>query len=217
VRAVNLMPRDERRAQLESGRLPLVVAAGGVVVVTAAAFFLASSASDSASDTKVELQAVETAIALVPEGSGAGVTAGMFVRERSDRVAALSAALTSRTAFDRALREISLVLPGDAWLTRLEATAPAPAEPLAGAVPTPQVGAPAGVTIEGATYSHDSVATVLARLAVVPSLANVRLTSTALVEPQAGELSDSSQTGSKGARRFVTFVVSASIRTGDAS
>jgi hypothetical protein len=77
------------------------------------------------------------------------------------------------------------------------------------------------VTIEGATYSHDSVATVLARLAVVPSLANVRLTSTALVEPQVGESSDSSEpaapTASKRGKPFVTFVVSASVRTGDAS
>jgi Tfp pilus assembly protein PilN len=221
MRAVNLMPRDERRPRLETGRLPLVVAAGGVVVVTAAAFFLASSASSSASETKVELQAVETAIALAPKASGPTVNAGTFVQERSDRVAALAAALKSRTAFDRVLREISLVLPGNAWLTQLEASAPATAVPVPGAVPTPQTGVTRGVTIQGATYSHESVATVLARLSLVPSLSNVQLTSTALVEPQAEEASGPGQpaapTPRKRAKTFVTFVVAASVRTGEGS
>jgi hypothetical protein len=221
VRAVNLMPRDERGARLELGRLPLIAAAGGVVLVTAASFLLASSASGSASDSKAELQAIEAAIARVPKGPGAAVNAGELVQERSNRVAALSAALTSRTAFDRVLREISLVLPADAWLTQLQASAPAPAVPLPGAVPTPQTGATKDVTIQGATYSHDSVATVLARLAVVPSLTDVRLTSAALVEPQVEEASTPSGSGpamprasGKRGKRFVTFVVSASVRTG---
>jgi Tfp pilus assembly protein PilN len=221
MRAVNLMPRDERGARLEMGRLPLIAAAGGIVLVTAASFFLASSASGSATDSKAELRAIEAAIAQVPKDPGGAVDAGTLTQERSNRVAALSAALTSRTAFDRVLREISLVLPANAWLTQLEATAPAPAVPLPGAVPTPQTGATAGVTIQGATYSHDSVATVLARLSVVPSLTNVRLTSTALVEPQAEDTSISgettSTTQSKRGKRFVTFVVSASVRAVGAS
>jgi Tfp pilus assembly protein PilN len=211
MRAVNLMPRDERRARLEAGRLPLLAAAGGVVVVTAVAFLIASSASGSASDSEAELQAIEAAIAQVPKEPGAAVSAGMLAQERSNRVSAFSAALASRTAFDRVLREISLVLPEDAWLTHLEASAPAEAEPLAGAVPPPQTGAVPGVTIQGATYSHDSVATVLARLAVVPTLTDVRLTSTSLVEPQAEEGEEGSPVS--GGKPFVTFVVSASVRT----
>jgi hypothetical protein len=230
VRAVNLMPRDERRARFDTGRLPLLAAAGGVVVVSALAFFLSSSASGNASDVKAELRAVETAIALAPKGSGgAPVNTGALAQERSDRVAALSAALQSRTAFDRVLREISYVLPRKAWLTKLEATAPGPAVPLEGAAPTPQGGAPAGVTIEGATYTHDAVAKVLARLSVVPSLTNVRLKSTALVEPQADatpEPQPSKPRGKKSKKKkkptprpksFVTFVVTASVRTGGQS
>jgi Tfp pilus assembly protein PilN len=219
MRAVNLMPRDERRARLEAGRLPLIAAAGGVVLVTALAFFVASSASGSASDSRAELQALEATIALLPKAQGTGATVGTLAQERSDRVAALSAALASRTAFDRVLRDVSLVLTGNVWLTRLEATAPAPAAPLEGAVPTPQAGVASGVTIEGSTYSHDSVATVLARLAVVPSLTDVRLTSTALVEPQVdeGSASEGPATARKRGRPFVTFTVSAAVRTGGAS
>jgi Tfp pilus assembly protein PilN len=208
MRAVNLMPRDERRERLEMGRLPLFAAVGGIVAVTAAAFFLASSASGSADETKAELQAVEAAIEQLPTAPDSDVSVGTLVQERSNRVAALAAALSSRTAFDRVLRDISLVLPENAWLTQLEASGSQVAAP--GAAVPPGTEGTSTVVIKGATFSHETVATVLARLSVVPSLANVRLTSTALVAPQEDESSTM-----KTAKPFITFDVSASIKTGD--
>src|SRR5687768_17364662 len=129
MRAVNLMPRDERRARLELGRLPLLGAVGGVVVVTAGAFLLASSASGTADDLKAEVQALEIAVARLPAAQGSAVSSGAIVQERSNRVAALSAALASRTSYDRILREISLVLPADVWLTTFTASSGAAALP----------------------------------------------------------------------------------------
>jgi Tfp pilus assembly protein PilN len=217
VRAVNLLPRDERRERLQSARPVLVLAGGGVIVATAFAMFLASSAAGDASDSRTELQAVETEIANLPKVEDAVVTHGTIVRERSDRVAALSAALSTRVPFDRLLREISSVLPADAWLTQLDAIAPASVVPAAaGAAPPPPTSTtPAGVTIEGATYSHDSVARVLARLSVVPSLADVRLTSSARVEPQKASPNGNGTAKPLGPRKpFVTFIVTASLRTG---
>jgi Tfp pilus assembly protein PilN len=210
MRAVNLMPRDERRARLEMGRLPLLAAAGGVVVITAVAFLLSSSASGSADETRAELQAVEAAIAQLPKDEESPVNVGSLVEERSQRVAALAAALTSRAAFDRLLRELSYVFPEDAWLTQLEATAPVASTPVDPGAPPPQA-AVSGVSIEGATYSHDSVATVLARLSVVPSLSDVRLIGTTLVEPQAQEGKR------KGGKPFVSFNISASVRAAGSS
>ena len=141
------------------------------------------------------------------------MSSGAIVQERSDRVAALSAALASRTAYDRVLREISLVLPAEVWLTTLEASSGAGAALPEGVPPVQAVPTRTGVTIEGATYSHESVATVLARLSLVPSLSGVRLSATALVDPQSAD----PQPGRKTGKPFVTFVVSASVRTGDPS
>ena len=221
MRAVNLLPRDVERERLQGARVPLFAAAGGVVVVTALAMFLASSATGDANDRRTELQAVDAATRALPRSEEQFVTQGTLIRERSDRVAALAAALETRVPFQRVLREISYVLPEDTWLTQLSATAPAPVVPVAaGAAPPPPTSttaAPAGVTIEGATYSHDSVARFLARLSVVPSLENVQLTSSARVEPQtespSGEGPGQPQTQSP-RKRFVTFIVSASLRTG---
>jgi Tfp pilus assembly protein PilN len=142
------------------------------------------------------------------------VDTAALVQERSDRESALAVALTGRVAFDTLMRQISLVLPEDAWLTQLSATAPAPAatEEAAAAAPAPESDS---VTIQGATWSHDGVAVVLGRLGALPTLTGVRLTGSTRVEPQEAE-------GSSGADRqpgkpYVTFVISATMSTGDES
>jgi hypothetical protein len=223
MRAVNLLPRDEQRAPLEGVRIAFLAAAGGVVLVTAAAVFLSFSASGTIEDRESELAAIEQQIEALPRTPRSEVSQGVLLRERSDRVAALAAALTGRVAFDRLFREVSYVFPNDAWLTHFEATAPDPAAPeVEGAAPPPPGTEAAGVTIQGATYTHDKVAVVLARLALVPSLENVQLTSTSRVDPQVlaaqprpGEPSQPTATTKRG-RPFVTFVVSADLRAGEA-
>ncbi|HET8893229.1 MAG TPA: PilN domain-containing protein, partial [Gaiellaceae bacterium] len=82
-------------------------------------------------------------------------------------LAAVSSALSQRIAWDRILREFSLVLPTDVWLTTLTLTTP-PAGPLS----------TTGVSLSGTTYSYDSVARLLSRLSLVPDLGQVTLAST---------------------------------------
>ncbi len=208
MRAVNLLPADHRRKSLDaSARTPLLVAGAGIALVTVAATLVASLAALDASDTRSRLEAVEKAIAELPQPEQTAVNAAELAQERADRSSALAAALTGRVSFDRLLRQISLVLPDDAWLTQLEAAAPTvSADPAAAADDS------AGVTIQGATWTHDRVAVVLARLAAIPTLTNVRLTGTTRVAPQEGESGEG-----KPVRPHVTFVVSASVRTGEGS
>ena len=125
MRAVNLLPRDEQRERLQSARTSLFIAGGGVIVATAFAMFLASSASGDASDSRAELQAVETEIANLPKVADAVVTHGAIVR--SARIEQRRSPLRSRREFPSiaSCGEISFVLPGDAWLTQLDAIAPA--------------------------------------------------------------------------------------------
>lgn len=227
MRAVNLLPRDEQRPRLEGGRIPLIAAAGGVAAVTVGAVLLAFSASGTADERRAELAVVQAAIAQLPKAPDQAISQGTLVQERTDRVTALSAALSSRFAFDRLFREISYVIPKDAWLTGLRAVIPASAAAgsTTGAPATASTGTE-DVTIEGATYSHDSVARVLSRLSVVPSLENIRLTASARVvsQPTAAETSSSEKTYSKKSKKpkkakakkraVVTFTISASLRSG---
>ena len=105
------------------------------------------------------------------------------------------------------------MLPEDAWLTGLTASAPVIAVPTgapAGGAAPATTSIP-GVTIQGATYSHQSVARVLARLAALPTLTDVRLTASARVVPAA---EDDAKKSAKKQRPVVTFTVTAGLRSG---
>lgn len=220
MRAVNLLPRDTERTRTELGRTPLLAAAGGFAAVTVGAVMLFMSASGTAGDRRAELEAIEDAITLVPSGGRPAVSQAVLVQERTDRVAALAAALSTRVAFDRLFRELSLVLPEDAWLTGITAAAPVETAPTGAPAGTPPAAPTAaqGVTIQGATYSHESVARVLGRLSVIPSLEDVRLSASARVEPQTAAGAGGTQpTKKKKQKTVVTFTVAATLRTGSAT
>jgi hypothetical protein len=220
MRAVNLLPRDEPRARLEGKRPSVLAAVGGMGVVTVAAVLLGLSASGAADDKKDELASVKAAIARLPRTEQPVVSSGLITQERTDRIAALSAALSTRVPFDRLLRQVSLVLPADAWLTGFKASAPATlaqAAGTSGSTSAPALTTDEGVTIEGATYSQESVVRVLSRLAIVPALQDIRLVASAVVVPQSSP-SATSGTGSapaqKSGKKVVTFSIAASLRTG---
>jgi Tfp pilus assembly protein PilN len=220
MRAVNLLPRDEQRARFEGAKPPFLIAAGGVVLVTIAATLLSFSAAGTADEREAQIADVERQIAELPKAPRSEVSQGTLVRERADRTTALAAALTTRVPFDRLLREISYVFPRNAWLTQFEATAPEAALPEGGGAPPPpqtQQEETPGVTIQGAAFTHEGVATVLTRLALVPSLENVQLTASVLVEPQAEAANPTNQgpaAPTARTRAHVTFIVTASLKTG---
>ena len=213
MRAVNLLPRDVERQRSDGGRAPLLVAAGGIAAVTAAAIVLFISASSSVDDQRAELESIEAAIARITDSSQSALVPGAVARERTDRVAALSAALTTRVPLDRLLRELAFVLPDDAWLTGLSAVAPADATVAAPVTTT----ATQGVMIQGATYSLASVARVLSRLAAIPSLDNVRLTASARVVPAAEGSSGARPQPKSTQKTVVTFSIAATLRPGSGS
>jgi Tfp pilus assembly protein PilN len=207
MRAVNLLPKDEsRRSAGGPSRLPLVAAAGGAALVTVLSGAALLSARGEAEALRSQVVALEEAIARAP---------------RPDVTPALPAT-SSRVPFDRLLREIALVLPEGAWLTGITATTPSPTASAGTASASPAGTEPEqGVTIEGVATSHESVARVLSRLAVVPSLAHVQLAGTNRVDLE----QPTAATGDRSARAvqrprrpsLVTFTVNASVRPGGSS
>jgi Tfp pilus assembly protein PilN len=181
MKAVNLLPRDDRR-QRRAGRgndPRLIGGVVGTVLVTAilAAWFLTASSGVAKNQERLDAVSSELAATPVPQPSAPG--SSQLEQEKSARVTALSSALGGRLAWDRLLREISLVLPEDVWLTSLSAQAPS-------AAAAADVTAPAGFSINGKTYSHDGVARLLARLSVVPHLSSVQLQSSTRATSETG-------------------------------
>jgi Tfp pilus assembly protein PilN len=179
MRAVNLLPTEDRGGRGRPPAAPLAVAGVGVLLasVLAAGFF---SASGKVDEREQELTAVERQVAAAKRAAKPSKPARPGrTAERDQRLTALNDALAKRLAWDRVLRDVSLVLPDDVWLSSLRADAPEAAE--AGSEPTtPAAGRT--LTFTGFTYSQESVARLLRRLGLSRELGNVRLQQSSVTE-----------------------------------
>jgi type IV pilus assembly protein PilM len=192
--AVNLLP--SKKEARERRRQPNFVALGGVlgaVAVTAALSLWFLSASGAVSERQSEVDALHAELAAIPAPAPRDTSGDVLEQEKAARVTALSAALGQRIPWDRVLRELSLVTPNDVWLTTLQATSPTSSAATTGG----------GFSIGGRTYSHDSVARLLARLSLVPDLEQVKLEKSTLNKVEGKDI--------------VEFTIGASIRARGAS
>jgi Tfp pilus assembly protein PilN len=191
MRAFNLLPKDV--AGEADGRRPTtpqlgIAVAGLVLVALLGAMFLLSSAR--VADKQQTLDGLKGQLAdlnvAAEKPQPGGESDEALVQERGTRTGALSVALAGRIAWDRFLRDVSLVLPQDVWLTSLtgtSGTAPKPA-----ADPTAAAAAASATTFElgGIARDQQGVAQFLSRLQVLPEVESVQLKSAtaATVEDQ---------------------------------
>jgi Tfp pilus assembly protein PilN len=205
MRAVNLLPRQQvERKRERPNAVALVSAIGGaaVLLVLVGGFLLANR------DVNRQKQALDSARAVLAVTPAHHVSAetqafrSKVLTQREQRSLALASAIGKRVAWDRILRRFALVLPDDVWLTGLTGSVPLDPPTAVATAPTSSA-LPATATelsIQGFTYSQDSVARLLERLSVVPDLKDVQL--------------QSSQTSSVSGRNVVSFTIVANIRNG---
>jgi Tfp pilus assembly protein PilN len=206
MRAVNLLPRQHvERSRKREKTNPLVPVAGIgsaiVVLALAGGFLLANRSVDrqrqALADAKAQLAA--TPATKLAEQTQAFRAA--LLSQREERSLALAAALGQRVSWDRILRHITLVMPGDVWLTSLQGTVPLQASsPATSTAPSALPSTPTALTIVGSTYSQDGVARLLERLDVLPDLTNVQL--------------QSSQSTQVGSQTVINFSIVADVRKG---
>jgi Tfp pilus assembly protein PilN len=205
MRAVNLLPSEpsRRRKKMPSGQ---VLLASTAPLVAGTLVYLAFSFEQSkVSSARADLGVAQTELAGLRPLAAAGAASTQLASEKTQRFVALQDALGRRVAWDRILDQVARVLPANIWLTQLNALSPTPttaAPPPPAPTTTTSSGssssssaattvvpaAPSAIfTITGYAYSHDDVAHLLARLALVPSLTDVTLgsTSSATVGPKA--------------------------------
>jgi Tfp pilus assembly protein PilN len=187
MRAVNLLPSgSESRKSFRKEDPPVVVGSvlGIVVLFALVAGFLnvhskVNSEQKKLSAARTELARLsltkKPAVTPTPIVQKAIIPAPAVTSEEQPRLAAITTAMSTRIAWDRILREFSLVLPNDVKLTGLTLTAPpAPVAQVAG---SPEAPPSQGLSITGTAFSHDGVARLLSRLMLIPDLSNVLLSS----------------------------------------
>jgi Tfp pilus assembly protein PilN len=206
MRAVNLIPADERRRVGGSGSgvvSYIILAVLALVVAAGAAYTLANR---SASDHRQELADVQTRARASANQAQAlqAYTAFTALRQkRSDTVRSLA---TSRFDWSHALHEVARTLPSDAWVTAMRATV-TPTTAVEGGVTDPLRAAVQSPAIEilGCTTSQNKIAGVISSLRRADGVERVSLSASEKLDTTGDAAGGSNGDCRQGNSRFPKF------------
>ncbi len=185
MRAVNLLPRDAqpggKSIRNEDPAVVVGSALGLIVIIALAAGFVTAHAKASAEQKKLSAAQIELGNLSLHKRAPVKVKKPVKTKpiipvpavtsEEQPRLDAIASAMSTRIAWDRILREFSLVMPDDVTISSLTMSTPTPATPGAASGDTQSM------ALSGLAYSHDSVARLLSRLMLIPDLSDVSLSS----------------------------------------
>jgi hypothetical protein len=199
VRAVNLIPADQRRGAGGIGGRSggvVYVLTGGLAVIVLLGVLYALAVHDVSNKT-TQLAVATQQVTNVNSEAAALAPYVQFSTISTNEVSQVSTLAKSRFDWPTAMRQLALALPSDVTLTSFSATA--------GNGPLTATGA-AGTSfaLNGCATRQVEIAKVLTRLASVPGVDNVTLTNTiegAKLDKSAGATS----AGSSGGCPYVTF------------
>ena len=199
MRPVNLIPVEQRqggRAPMRSG--PVAYIAVGALIAALAGVTLLVVTDNQISDRKAEVTQLrrEDAVAKARAARLAAYT--QFRAVHDQRVATVTSLADSRFDWERVMRELALILPGDVWLTNLTGTVNPQVAPEA-AVSIPLRAGASGPALElvGCAGSQDAVAGFVQGLKDIEGVTRVGVQSSTLNSESAS--SGSATTGSEGA------------------
>jgi Tfp pilus assembly protein PilN len=177
MRAVNLIPSDQQRgaggaAGKSGGGAYILLGALALVVVLAASYVVAGK---SVTDKKAKLADISQQATAAEAKSAALTSYTRFASIRAKRVETVSQLAASRFDWAHALREVSRVLPENAWLTSLTATTSSSVSVGGGAGSLRSSLDVPAIQMQGCTTSQASVAKLIARLRLVDGVQRVSL------------------------------------------
>jgi Tfp pilus assembly protein PilN len=177
MKAVNLIPSEQRRAKASgerSGASYVVLGVMAVLLVMALAYVLTTNGvndkTSKAAAAKQEADTLEAKAAQLDSFTN-------FASIKEQRLAAVVAAAQTRFDWERLMRELSRVMPSGSWLQTTQASVLG--DPNAAAVPS-AAGAPItpsapSATFVGCTPKQSEVAKILVRLRSLNRVVDVEL------------------------------------------
>ena len=216
MRAVNLIPADQRRGAGgiagRSGGLVYVVA-GGLLVVVVLGVVYAFAVKDVANKTG-QLNAVTREVGLVTAQANSLSVYGQVHSLSQSKVSAVVGIAESRFNWPGAMAQIALALPSDVTFNSLTAVASNSSSASTTGIPSTTTSTATGPTfaLAGCASSQSEIATILTRLASVPSVTNVSLADAAKQSETApnthnGTVSRSSAASQGGKCPFVAWTI----------
>jgi Tfp pilus assembly protein PilN len=202
MRPVNLIPTEERpgeRKPMRGGPLAYIVVGALVAALLGVTVFAVTS--NQISDSKAEIATLEEEKADVEARAQALDAYTQFHSLREQRVATVSSLADSRFDWERVMRELALVLPGDVWLTNLTGTAsPQVSVEGAGSVGLRSTILGPALELTGCASSQDAVAGFVQALKEIDGVTRVGVPTSAL---SGGSGSSSSAGGTCQTRDFI--------------
>jgi Tfp pilus assembly protein PilN len=177
VKAVNLIPSEQRRAKASgerSGGAYVVLGVLGVLLVMALAYVMtANSVNDKTSKAAKAQREAETLEAQASQLD----SFTDFAQVKEQRLAAVVTAAQTRFDWERLIRELSRVMPAGSWLQTTQASVLGDPNEAAVATAAPAAVAPSGpsATLVGCTPRQSEVAKILVRLRSLHRVVDVEL------------------------------------------
>jgi Tfp pilus assembly protein PilN len=185
VRPVNLIPPEQRhgaRAQLRTGPLPYIVLGALALVLIGVAMLVTTD--NRIAESKAEIVMLKSEDAAAQAKAQRLAAYSQFSTLAEQRVATVRTLAESRFDWERVMRELSLVLPSNVWLTSLGASATpgAAAGGEAGGEASGLRGAIAGPALElsGCATGQEAVAEFVTALKNIDGVTRVGLGSSEL-------------------------------------
>ena len=183
MRAVNLIPADQRRGAGglagRSGGIVYVVA-GGLLVVVVLGVVYAFAVKDVANKTG-QLNQVTREVGLVTAQANSLAEYGQVHQLSQAKVNSVVSIAQSRFNWPGAMSQIALALPSDVTFNSLTAVYSNASSAATTGIPSTTTATTSGPTfaLSGCASSQSEIATILTRLASVPSVTNVSLADSA--------------------------------------
>jgi Tfp pilus assembly protein PilN len=204
MKAVNLIPADERRGNAAGGRsaIPTYAALGvlAVLVVMVAAWTLTGK---KVNDRKAQLTSVEQQASAAEAQASKLAAYSAFSDLRKKRAETVSSIAKSRFNWAHVMHEIARVIPTDAHLTSLSGTVSATAQAPNGSGQALQLrGSNAGPAIDivGCANSQKNVSRMISRLRLIDGVQHVTLAESS--KNDSATSSDASAAGDSGECRY---------------
>ncbi len=196
MRPVNLIPAEERpggRRPMRGGPLAYIVV--GVLAAAAIGVAVLAVTDNQISDSRVEIAKLENEKAAVKARAQALDAYTQFHSLRAQRIATVTSLADSRFDWQRVMRELAIVLPGDVWLTNLTGTA-SPSVSVDGSASVALRSTIPGPALElnGCASSQDAVAGFVQALKQIDGVTRVGVQGSSLGSGSGGSSGSSCQT-----------------------
>jgi Tfp pilus assembly protein PilN len=139
MRAVNLLPRQEKQSTTDQKTKSVkLFGIGGLAVVAVALGTAFVISGNDVQTQRTQLANAKAELATILQGRNTKQTAlakwtnhsqAVLALDHTRRATALASALSMRVAWDRVLRRLTLVMPDDIWLTSLNGQTPTADDP----------------------------------------------------------------------------------------